>query len=192
MGLVVGCGLPADEQARPVDSADVPYGLLDADGSERDGSSGSESTSLDSPSVVWVDEDERLVAVESTDSRIQGDTADQAADLLADLSGGPDAVERADGLSTVLAPDARVELVRLMGGSAWVQVDPGTQSPTPERLPIALGQIVLTATSVPAIDAVQFVTDGEPIQVPLPGGELTAEPVTQSDYSVLLSPSGGN
>jgi hypothetical protein len=52
----------------------------------------------------------------------------------------------------------------------------------------AVAQIVLTATSVPGVRAVLLTLAGEPVEVPLPSGELTADPVTAADYEELLRP----
>ena len=50
----------------------------------------------------------------------------------------------------------------------------------------AVGQIVLTATSLPGVRAVLLTHDGEPLEAPLPSGELTSSPLTAADYEPLL------
>ena len=55
------------------------------------------------------------------------------------------------------------------------------------RLEVA--QIVLTATSVPGVDAVLLELAGEPIEAPLPDGELADRPLTAQDYATATVPS---
>jgi spore germination protein GerM len=50
-----------------------------------------------------------------------------------------------------------------------------------------VGQIVLTATSLPGVRGVRLTLDGEPLEAPLPSGELTSAPLTAEDYAALLS-----
>jgi len=57
-----------------------------------------------------------------------------------------------------------------------------------ERLPVAVGQVVLSVASAPTVRGVALQTYGRPVQVPLPGGSLTDGPVTATDYVDLLSP----
>ena len=66
-----------------------------------------------------------------------------------------------------------------------MDIDDGT-SISAERLPAAIGQVVLTLSSAPGIESVVLVSDGQPVQVPLPGGALTDQPVTGDDYAELL------
>ena len=54
---------------------------------------------------------------------------------------------------------------------------------------MAIGQIVLTATSIVGVDRVVFARDGVAVAVPGPsGGGLTAVPLVASDYDGLLAP----
>jgi hypothetical protein len=71
-----------------------------------------------------------------------------------------------------------------------VEVVPASdKGPSPERQPLAVGQVVLTATSVPGVDGVLLDgVDGHPGEMPLPGGALTTRPLRRSDYVELLRP----
>ncbi|HZB21324.1 MAG TPA: GerMN domain-containing protein, partial [Blastococcus sp.] len=51
----------------------------------------------------------------------------------------------------------------------------------------AVAQLVLTATSLQGVDAVQLTIGGEPVEAPLPTGELTSAPLTAADYAVFLT-----
>lgn len=55
---------------------------------------------------------------------------------------------------------------------------------------LAIGQIVLTLTSMPGTGQVQFVVDGVPIAVPRADGSIASatQPVTFDDYSTLVAP----
>ena len=56
---------------------------------------------------------------------------------------------------------------------------------------LAIGQIVLTLTSLPGVDAVRFTRRGAPVEVPLPDGTLVARDLTAADYELLLDASSG-
>lgn len=51
---------------------------------------------------------------------------------------------------------------------------------------LAIGQLVLSLTALPNVDAVTFKISGTQVSVPLPDGALVARPVTADDYSSLL------
>jgi spore germination protein GerM len=74
----------------------------------------------------------------------------------------------------------------LVDGVADVEIRTTVEDPAADRVPLAVGQIVLTATSFPGVDAVRLLRDGRAVPVPVVGGALTAEPVRASDYSALL------
>ncbi len=100
---------------------------------------------------------------------------------------GPRDDARAAGRSTALPPESTLTLRRVREGVAEieVEVDPETAI-SADRLPAAVGQVVLTAISTSGVRAVVFVSGGEPVRVPLPGGALVARPVTAADYKELL------
>jgi hypothetical protein len=50
-----------------------------------------------------------------------------------------------------------------------------------------MAQLVFTVTSVQGIDRMQLVRNGRTIEVPLPGGARTSEPVGAGDYLRLLT-----
>jgi len=51
----------------------------------------------------------------------------------------------------------------------------------------AVAQLVLTATSLQGVDAVRLTIGGDPVEAPLPTGELTSAPLTAADYAVFLT-----
>jgi spore germination protein GerM len=54
--------------------------------------------------------------------------------------------------------------------------------------PLAVGQIVLTATSVPGVDSVVLTREGKPVEAQQAGGQLTDRPLTAAEYAPLLAP----
>ena len=89
------------------------------------------------------------------------------------------------GRTSAWAQPARLEMVDLDARTVVVELDPHLPT-SAERLPLAVGQIVLAVTSARGVGAVAFFADGEPVQVPLPVGALTDGPVTASDYADLV------
>ena len=179
-----GCGLPRDESARSIDRNEVPYNLL---GKVEDspGRSTPEDASTSQPTLYWVEHEKNLVAV-APSVPVKGTRYAQVQQLLRELSGGPPVGERTSGLSTNLSPGTNIEVTELSGSTVVLDVGTGSQPPSADRLPLAIGQVVLTATSIAAVDQVVFTRDGEPLQAPLPGGALTSQSVTAADYSALV------
>ena len=50
-----------------------------------------------------------------------------------------------------------------------------------------MAQVVLTATSLPGVDAVRLTFAGNPVEAPLPSGELTSGALTAADYATFLT-----
>jgi len=179
--LLGGCGVPDGGPTTTI--THVPYGL------QRPADTGTASPTHQAqfrPFVYLVD-DQVLVRVEAS-SPGPADTAGTLGAVLGQLAKGPTETDRSAGLSTALGPDTTIRLVGLEDGVAHIDVSAGDQVPSPPRVPLAVGQIVLTATSVPDVDAVVLTRAGAPVQVPIPGGALTSDPVTAQDYVELTRP----
>ncbi len=177
--LTAGCGVPTDTDAQAVNP--VPYGLLSPSGPAP---SASASVAVRGPRV-WLVRDDALVPAEAPPSGT--DPATTATALLGRLAAGPTEQERADGLSTAFGPSVELTLTDVTGGHAVVDIRAGDLAPSPSRLPLAVGQVVLTLVSVDGIDDVVLTAAGSPIQAPLPGGELTDRPLRADDYAALRS-----
>ncbi len=182
--LIASCGVPENGSTRAVPDDDVPYRLLrsPAVASPTPPPEGKEVTV---PQIFLVDPDGHLVPKAL---QVPVDSPQKVADaaLLA-LAAGPTNTQRASGLSTALGPDVRVRLVKLAEGTAHVSLDVPENGVSADRLPLATGQVVLTAVSVQGVNRVQLIRNGQPIGAPLPGGEQTTEPLVASDYSSLLA-----
>ncbi len=180
--LVAGCGLPGDTAVQTADADTVPYNLLDPERRARPGQIG--PVPADTPVVFWLVHDDRLAptAVAATCA----DPLDEVvAQQLALLAAAPDDIARSAGRSSAIPSASELELVEVTDGVAVVEFDPAT-SVTADRLPLAMGQLVLSVTSAPGIEAVQVSAGGATIEVPLPGGALTDRPVTADDYATFL------
>lgn len=185
LGLGLGaCGLPDDGASRRIDPRAVPYGLLDTAHPQAPAGPTTDAGEL-APQVYLLDADQRLVGVPVT-PRGAGPLA-EFDDLLDRLAQGPTDVQRAQGLATAFAPDVEIRLLGISGGTARIEVRSAEKEPPANRLPLAIGQVVLTATSLPEVARVQLMTDGRPAEVPLPGGALTSMPLVRGDYAALVA-----
>ncbi|WP_432483933.1 GerMN domain-containing protein [Kineococcus esterisolvens] len=185
--VLAACGAPSDGQVREIGPTDVPYGLMEPAPVPSADSSTTAAPS-DGPRVYFL-QDDRLLAVPLGRGGTAGTgTPARLGDLLDRLSAGPGQQERADGLSSALGPDVRLSAVDVADGTARVSVEGLAQNIAADRLPLAVGQVVLTATTAPGVLSVLLLRDGEVLEVPLPGGERTAGPVTAGDYAALVGP----
>ncbi len=187
--LLGACGLPADGQAQRVAPEDVPYGLLDPSPSVTATAVPYASTGSTIPATVYLVNDAQLLVpltVQVGDATLQP----LVQSLLNRLAVGPTDRERARGLLTDLGPGATLTVRSIRDGTAYIEVRAAVQNPSPGRLPIAIGQVVLTATSVVGVDQVSFVQgDGTTATVPAPpAGDSTTTPLTAPDYTSLLAP----
>jgi hypothetical protein len=182
---LVACGVPADGTVRTVDPDAVPYGLLRTAPVESPAPTVA-GPAVTVPQVYFLDDEDQLVPEPQPVPAAGLEPVLDA--LLSRLAQGPSEQQLDQGLGSALGPDTGLELVSVVDRVAHVQVTPSSQSPAADRIPLAIGQVVLTATSVDGVDRVAFVRDGVPLEVPLPGGARTSQPVSASDYASLLGP----
>jgi spore germination protein GerM len=180
---VAGCGVPVDGEPRAIPSSEVPYGLAERTPAP---TAPSAVAPVETPSQLFlVGADEVLVA---RPREVAGATPDdRLADLLAQLEAGPTATEREEQLSTLLPPEVRLALIGLSRGTATIDLALPEGSPSGGAGRRAVAQLVLTATSLRGVDAVRLTIGGEPVEAPLPTGELTSAPLTAADYAVFLT-----
>jgi spore germination protein GerM len=180
------CGLPDEERSRTVDADAVPYNLLTTAEEEPEGSDAGPAHPRGEPVVFWLRRDGRLTTA-AVGATCDDPVAQVVEDVLAVLSGPPTSEGGAAGLTSAVPPSARLELVALEDGVAVVDLDPVALGDA-ERLPLAVGQLVLSVSSAPGVDGLRLVTSGEDVDVPLPDGALADRPVTADDYVELLPP----
>jgi hypothetical protein len=185
LALCAGCGLPDEGTGRAIGAEDVPYELLSPtpEPKQTPTVSGPEVTT---PEVYLLDTQDRLVPVPLlVDAGSVGAVARQ---VLTDLEDGPSAEQREQGLSSPLTAGVELRLERVTGATVEVEVAQALHRPSADQLPLVVGQIVLSLTSIEGLDAVVLLSDGEPVEAPLPGGVRTRTPVTRADYTALLAP----
>jgi spore germination protein GerM len=178
------CGLPTGGRIQEVDPTRVPYGLVSpAPKASADGEQ-DEVSSRTRARVYWLDGQQNVVPV-SVRLTTAGTSA-RLTELLELLAAGPTNQQRTLGFGTAIGPGVIITVTAITDRVADIEVQAAVAAPSANRLPVAVGQMVLTAASVPGIDAVRFVSDGNPLDVPLVGGELTSGPLGREDYLGLL------
>ncbi len=175
---VTGCGVPSQQLPVRVDRTEVPYDLLDEAPTAR---STRPAEPTGEPRAFFVTDDERLVGVPLT-----APPSSALPVAISALSSGPDRESRSRGLGTAIPPGLAVAVTRVERGIATIDLR-GEPGPAGEQTPLAVAQIVLTATSVPTVDRVLLTRSGQPLEAQLPDGSLTTAPLTARDYIELLA-----
>ncbi|TKJ23389.1 GerMN domain-containing protein [Blastococcus sp. CCUG 61487] len=183
--LLVGCGVPTGGAPSTIPSSDIPYGLAEpsapsATTEPPDDLPDTSRVYLISPGDVLVPRGRELSG---------GSRRERLAELLDKLAEGPTPAERDQQLSSALPPEAGLSVGSVRDGVATVRITAPGQAPSGVAGRRSVAQIVLTATSVPGIRAVLLELNGERIEAPLPGGELTTDPLTAADFADVLVPS---
>ncbi|RBY84461.1 GerMN domain-containing protein [Blastococcus sp. TF02A-30] len=179
-----GCGVPTGGEPSTIPASDVPYGLAEP----------SAPPTATAPPEVLADTSEVYLLAAGDVLVPRGRELDgssrreRLSDLLEQLAAGPTAAERDEQLSTALPPEVRLSVTALDDGTATIEMDAAAQAPSGIASRRAVAQIVLSATTVPGVRAVLLHLAGEPIEAPLPSGELTGRPLTAEDYRPLTTP----
>lgn len=180
--VLAGCGVPTGGAPEVIPPSAVPYGLAAAPSTTAPATSG--PAREDRPRIYLANSADVLVP---SGREASGQTLrDRLTDLLEQLTKGPTGAERDSGLTTALPAGATLSVVKLDGGTATVQLAGTERAPAGQQSRLAVGQIVLTATSLAGIDAVLLTRGGKPLDAPLPSGALTSAPLTAADYQALL------
>jgi len=180
-GSLGSCGVPTNGTTVPIEATDVPYGLASSTPSTTTPDGPTAATGPTTAQVFFLDADLVLVPVPA-------DGPGQVQDLLDQLAQGPDAEQRNLGFQSALGPDVTLSADPVQNGVVTVEVVALAQDPSADRLPLAVGQIVLSLTSVPGVRGVMLQRDGQAREVPLPGGVLTSRVLTAQDYLSLTVP----
>lgn len=182
--VLAGCGVPTGGTPSAIPPSEIPYGL--AEPSPTTPPSAAPEAVADTSRVHWISAADTLVP---RAREVAGSTRrERLTSLLEQLAAGPSADEQAEQLSSALPPEVRLRLTALADGTATVDIDALGQVPAVGSTRRAVAQVVLTATSVPGVRAVLLELAGEPIEAPLPSGELTARPLTAEDYASFATP----
>ena len=181
---LTGCGVPTSGDPTTIPASDVPYDLASPTATAPSGSTA--DTMLAEAGIYLVDAQDVLVP-RGRELPIGG-LEEQLDELLGQLALGPSAQELADELTTALPPEVELVVTDITGGIVTVDITGPVDAPTGAETRLAVGQIVLTATSVPEVHAVLLARDGEPIEAPLPDGALTSDPLTADQFTSFLTP----
>jgi spore germination protein GerM len=179
---LAGCGVPRDQAPRAVPAGQVDPRLL----AEPSPTGTPEPTGSSAFDVAFVIGDDSLRLIRRSVSPAPADQ--QVTQLLVALAAGPDDADHAQGLSTALPSDVTLKLEGLVDGEAVVEINGGTKDADPRRLPLSVAQVVLTVTSHPDVHAVRIVSDGQPVEPPLPDGNIVHRALTARDYASLVAP----
>jgi Sporulation and spore germination len=182
--VLAACGVPTGGAPSRIAPSDVPFGLGAPTPS---GSPAPTAEPEPAPFRVFlVDAGDVLVA---QPRELDGGTPrDRLAELLRSLEEAPTASERAEQLSTALPPEVELAVGDLTGGTATIDLGLPAGAPSGSAGRRAVAQIVLTATTVPGVDSVRLTVGGDPVEAPLPSGELTSAPLTAEDYATFRTP----
>lgn len=176
---LAACGVPATSP--PTAITDVPYNLMETAGPLTPLPS---TPARRGPFIYWVNAADQLIALEA--GMTTSEAPDTVAAVLTRLAEGPNERERESGLASALGPDVSLTVNSIQGNRADIDITIGPPGPSARRLPLAVGQIVLSLTSVPGVDSVWLMSGGTPIEAPLPDGALTARPLTAQDFTALV------
>jgi spore germination protein GerM len=182
LGLA-GCGVPTSGEPETIPASDVPYGLASPTPAEP--SDPSVQTMIAETGIYLVTAEDVLVA--RGRELPPGSVEEQLEALLGQLAAGPSEQERADELSTALPPEVGLHVTGIEDGTATIDIAGPVDAPSGADSRLAVAQIVLTATSVPDVQAVRLTRGGDPVDAPLPDGELTSEPLTADEFAAVLT-----
>lgn len=176
--LAAGCGIATDDAPRELPEADVPFGLLAPE---------STTTTMALPArhtvsvrVFLVGAGNRLVAVVHEVPAPPG-----LSRALTALLDGPTEAESAGGLRSAISDQTRVLDVAVERRVATIDLGGGFTAIGGQEQILALAQFVFTATEQPAVDAVRFTLEGDPVEVPRGDGTLTQQPLRREDFAIL-------
>jgi spore germination protein GerM len=190
---LAGCGVPVEVAPSPIDPSSVPFGLSAAAPSSETASP-SPTTAVNAPRVYLVDATRptTYLVPRSRSGELPIDPVAALQVVLLDLAQGPNADDRALGLTSAVPPGAVLTVAQLSNGTATIDLSGDFANPPVAEQPQFAGQIVLSATSVPGVDQVLLTSNGQQLQLPVADGSITGLPLTATDYSSLLAPAAAS
>ena len=194
VALLAGCGVPATGEPQVLSSTNVPYNLLRSPTATAtpitSTTPGEAPTHVDqfAGQVAFVMDDRsgQKVVLERRWVRA-GASTDVAQDLLTQLQAGPTVAEHTKGRGSAIPTGTGLVAQSVADGLVTIELTGENPVQAPDRLPLAVAQIVLTATSQPGVERVLLTRDGAPINPPLPNGTLTSgKQLPRLDYQSLI------
>ncbi|WBQ02080.1 GerMN domain-containing protein [Kribbella sp. CA-293567] len=178
--LLTGCGVPMQDQASPIEPEAVPS-RLGTPGNSPSATTTAPPAQLLVP-IYFVRED-RLVSL--TREAPSPALTDQLNTVVLNLLAGPTDNEQAAGLSSAIPAGLQLSVVEVQGKRAVLELTGETDGRSATDNVLAVGQIVLSFTTLRAIDEIVFWRDGVPVETLLADGALTTKPLTAKDYAPL-------
>ena len=172
--LLAACGIGTDDAPRDI--------VAPAPADVEDGRTAITATATTLIYLVGHDDDGRFVLMP-----IARDTTETLSNALQALFNGPTARELNADLRSAIPATTR--LVKAVPNNDVVTIDVSDDLTrlSGSTLVDAIGQIVLTATSVTGTTGVLITVGDVPHPWPLPDGSTSVEPLTSDDYSALLA-----
>ncbi len=176
--VVVGCGVPVQREAAPIEPGAIPTQLRDPDEP-----TSPEATTTPGRPTVQVDfvRRDRLVSLR------RDAPGDRLAAVVQALKDGPTKTEQANAITTALPPDLSLTVLAVQNRRVILDLSGQTDGRSATENVLAVGQIVLSLTALPTIDEVLFTHDGATVEALLADGALTTDPLTAEDYETLRS-----
>lgn len=178
---VAGCGVRPDTAPRSLATDDVPYGLMD-----------------DVPVTIPPATSPRVSRVNVAVYFLAGDRLQPASRSVPEpatpgrainsLLIGPTDDEAVAGLRTAIHPSTEVDVGRPSDEVVTVDLNSAFAAVQSQEQRLALAQIVFTATGFPGVTGVRFTLADAPVDVPLPDGTLTSDPVGRAAFPNLAPP----
>lgn len=181
ISLLVACGVPQGE-VTVIDSKDLPAALRTPTTVSRSERPAGRADEPGDVNVYWI-QDKLLVS-----EAITFESAPDVERVISLLERGPSNTEQASEVRSAVSQSEVVRGIARAGERVTVELSTDFAEVAGSDQVLALGQIVVTLTSVPGVSEVQFRRSGESLDVPVPDGSLVHRPVTRADYISLLSP----
>ena len=132
--------------------------------------------------VYWIRDDQLVAATTSSG------VTPELTRIVAILERGPGPADHRGAERSAVSRGDVVEDVAQDDAQVTIELDDGFAEVAGSDQVLALGQIVMTLTSIPSVGTVVFRQGGEPLDVPLPDGTLVRRPVDRADYTSLVAP----
>jgi len=182
LGLgLAGCGVRSDPSPRSLAADDVPYGLME-EAPVTAPPPTTPTVSQVNVAVYFLSGDRLQPAPRSVPNPATPGRAINA------LLGGPTDDEAVAGLRTAVHPSTEVDVGRPSDAVVPVDLSAAFAAVQSQEQRLALAQIVFTATGFPGVTGVRFTLADAPVEIPLPDGTLTSEPVGRAAFPALAPP----
>lgn len=182
--LVAACGVPTDREARRIPADELPFGLGATDLATTSTAAPPDTVPVETLRDRAVDV-HTVIAGRLVSTPVTLDAPATLDDVIALVESPP---SDAPGRSVLRPGDVLAS--RRDGSVVTVELlDTVLELPTSEQV-LAVGQLVLTLTSIAGIDGVAFTVAGADAAVPLPDGSAGEGPITRDDVADLFAEGG--